>query len=74
MSDEALNNKLRDLTRGETGDDVAIEPRSWDSVDVLDLIAAIDESYDVTVPIEQLNACKTIGELRQLIRTAAAAS
>ena len=74
MSDDALVNKLRELTGGETSDETAIAPQSWDSVDVLDLIAAIDESYDVTVPIEQLNACTTIGELRQLIRTAAAGS
>ncbi|MDQ3283483.1 MAG: acyl carrier protein [Acidobacteriota bacterium] len=63
--------KLGDLTQGRLADDDAIDPQTWDSVDVLDLIAAIDESYGVTLPLERLNACRTVGELRQLIRSAA---
>ena len=69
MNHEPFLNKLGALTEGPTDDATAIDPRNWDSVDVLDLIAAIDESYDVTVPVEQLNSCRTVGELRQLIRT-----
>ena len=68
MNHEPFLNKLGALTEGRTEDETEIEPRNWDSVDVLDLIAAIDESYDVTVPVEKLNSCRTIGELRQLIR------
>lgn len=45
----------------------AIAPDQWDSVDVLDLIAAIDESFGATVEIKQLNRCTTVGELRALI-------
>ncbi len=69
MNHEPFLNKLGALTEGAVDDATAIDPRNWDSVDVLDLIAAIDESYDVTVPVDQLNSCRTVGELRQLIRT-----
>ena len=69
MDHEPFLNKLRALNEGNTADEAAIAPANWDSVDVLDLIAAIDESYDVTVPVEKLNSCRTVGELRQLIRT-----
>ena len=68
MNHQPFLEKLGALTEGRTEDETGIEPRNWDSVDVLDLIAAIDESYDTTVPVEQLNSCRTVGELRQLIR------
>lgn len=51
-------------------DESAIQPETWDSVDVLDLIALIDELYGVTVPMTDLNRSKTVGELRNLIRSA----
>jgi len=62
---------LRELNENRADDGAAIDPESWDSVDVLDLIAAIDESFSVTVPVDKLNACRTVGELRALIRSAA---
>lgn len=74
MDHEPFLNKLRAMSGGQTGDAAAIEPANWDSVDVLDLIAAIDESYNVTVPVDELNSCRTVGELRQLIRTAGGAA
>jgi acyl carrier protein len=72
--DEPFLNKLRELNQGNIDDAAAIEPESWDSVELLDLIAAIDESYDVTVPVERLKACRTVGDLRQLILAETSAS
>jgi acyl carrier protein len=72
MSSDAFSQKISDLTHGQVDANAAIDPESWDSVDVLDLLAAIDEVYSVTIPLEQLNACRTVGELRELIRAAAA--
>lgn len=76
MGTESFEKKLSELSRipaGEMGDDSPIEPQVWDSVEVLELIAAIDEGWGVTVPTADLNRCKTIGELRALIGRAAAA-
>ena len=53
-------------------DELPIAPKEWDSVDVLELIAAIDEVYGVTVPIKKLNESRTVGELRALIAEGAA--
>lgn len=72
--DEPFFAKLRELNQGNIDDDASIQPESWDSVELLDLIAAIDESYDVTVPVERLKACRTVDDLRQLIRAETAAS
>jgi acyl carrier protein len=51
-------------------DDLAITPAEWDSVDLLDLIAGIDDAYGVTVDTKEINACRTIGELRGLVSAA----
>lgn len=59
--------KLSQLNQGRTADGDDVDPAAWDSVDVLDLISVIDEEFGVTVPLDQLNACHTVGELRALI-------
>ena len=63
----ALTNEqlASDLRRLDTRD---YDGQGWERA------AAIDAEYSVTVPLEELNACKTVGELRQLIRAAAGAS
>ena len=76
MGEEAFVAKLEELAKvspGELSDSTEITPEAWDSVDVLDLIAAIDEGFGTTVPTQDLNRCKTVGDLRQLIRTSAGA-
>lgn len=75
MDETPFLNKLADVTHvpaGEITNETALKPSEWDSVDVLDLIAAIDEVYGTTVPAKSLAACTTVGELRGLIRSAAA--
>jgi acyl carrier protein len=57
---------------GELTDATEIVPSEWDSVQLLDLIAAIDDSYGITVPTESVHACRTIGDLRALVAEAAA--
>lgn len=74
MSADRIRDKLREVLGVEPEDTVSIDTSGWDSVDVLELIAAIDESYDVTVPIDRLHACRTAGELIQLIRSTAEGS
>jgi acyl carrier protein len=77
MSDDAFVTKLASMARIDPQaltDDAPIVPEQWDSVDVLDLIAAIDDAYGVTVAMKELNRCKTVGELRALIARAKGAA
>ena len=39
----------------------------WDSLAVITVITAIDEIYDIQVDDEKLLACKTVGEVYELI-------
>jgi acyl carrier protein len=74
-ADEPFLAKLGELARvppAALNDDVAIQPADWDSVDLLDLIAAIDDAYGVTVEIKEITACRTVGELRALVAAARA--
>jgi acyl carrier protein len=56
----------------EVTDASPIRPAEWDSVELLDLIAAVDEAYGVTVPTADMTSCTTVGELRALIHRASA--
>ncbi|HYC62676.1 MAG TPA: phosphopantetheine-binding protein [Thermoanaerobaculia bacterium] len=44
----------------------------WDSVQVLDLLATMDESYGVTLSTGVIGASKTVGELQTRMRAAGA--
>ena len=73
MAEEQFLSKLSEIAkidRAALDDSTAITPSEWDSVELLDLIAAIDEAYGVTVSTESLNQAKTVGELRSLIQAA----
>ena len=74
MTDEPFFKRLRALNQGRVDDAAPLDPQGWDSIDLLDLIASIDEAYSVTIPLEQLHACTTVGELRAVIRQAGATS
>lgn len=45
-----------------------------DSVAVMDLLFAIEERYDVSVPLNELGEIRTIGELAALVQKIAAQS
>ena len=40
---------------------------NWDSLAVVAVIAAIDETYDIQVDDEKLLVCKTVGEVYELV-------
>ena len=56
------------------GEGLLIEPNTifkdlgeWDSVIVLNLIAMIDEEYDILISFEEINECENIKELFELV-------
>lgn len=44
----------------------------WDSIGVLDLIAAMDEAYGVSISTGAIYSASTLGDLRTLMRAAGA--
>ena len=40
---------------------------NWDSLAVVAVIVAIDETYNIQVDDEKLLACKTVGEVYELV-------
>lgn len=75
MNDELFLTKLSEISKvpgAELTDGTEITPAEWDSVELLDLIAAIDDAYGVTIATEALNGARTVGELRSLITAARA--
>ena len=76
MSEEPFINNLASMAQVDPAalnDATPIEPEGWDSVDVLDLIAAIDEVFGVTLATKEMNRCRSVGELRALIAGAKSA-
>jgi acyl carrier protein len=74
MTDEPFLTKLCEIARiplEGLSDDAAIDPTGWESIEVLDVISAIDDVYGTTVPFQALTACRTVGQLRELIRSKA---
>jgi len=74
MNEEPFLAKLAEIAkvdRNDLNDDVAITPGEWDSVELLDLIAAVDDSYGVTVDTSAIKKCAMVGELRGLVRQTA---
>jgi acyl carrier protein len=75
MTVDAFRSKVASLAKSDLdalSDATPIVPDEWDSVDVLDLIAAIDEVFGVTINITELNRCQNVGELQALIGKASA--
>ncbi|HEY4639774.1 MAG TPA: acyl carrier protein [Thermoanaerobaculia bacterium] len=54
-------------------DETELLADQWDSVVVLDLLAALDESYDVTVSMGTIMSCRNVGALMAAMRDAGAA-
>ena len=52
---------------GVTEDTQLIADLGIDSLEVLELVNAAEEEYDITIPDEQLNNIKTVGDLMAII-------
>ena len=53
-------------------DETELLANEWDSVVVLDFLAAMDESYDVTVSMATITSCRDVGALIAAMRDAGA--
>ena len=62
---DAINHKGVKLTR----DTDLITDMEVDSVTVLDIVMDIEDSYDISIPVNTISETKTIGELVDAIHT-----
>ena len=58
-----------DVNKDEINEAFVLDGDTLDSMVVLDIIAAIDEQFGVTVPIEKLKICTSIGALLDLVHS-----
>jgi acyl carrier protein len=47
--------------------DLPLNEENWDSMAMISTIGLIDETYGITVPVERLTRCCSVGELTALI-------
>jgi len=60
------------IDSGPLAEDAPLDAGSWDSIVVLSVISLIDETYDVTIPVDELQAIDSVPALFARIRAAAA--
>ena len=53
-------------------DETALGVEDWDSIGMLELIAAMDQAYGVTLSAGAINSSGTVGNLLSLLRTSGA--
>lgn len=71
MTEQVFLEKIAELSRVSReaiDDSTPISAEAWDSIEVLELIAAMDESFGRSVSTSELNQCRTVGELRNRLR------
>lgn len=39
---------------------------NWDSLSVIEFISFVDDSFGITIPAHEINACRTMGDLAAL--------
>ncbi|HEX8173200.1 MAG TPA: acyl carrier protein [Thermoanaerobaculia bacterium] len=72
---DVLARKLADVAGvapADLRDDTVLAASDWDSVVVLDVIAAMDEAYDVRLSTATIWNCRTLGDLKSALRSAGA--
>ena len=57
-----------EVSQADMGEQFKLDYGNWDSLTLVATIAAIDEQFGITVPIRDLTACVSVGDLLELIR------
>jgi acyl carrier protein len=79
---DALKDRIRDLVAEQLGVDGAdlksdsdiVEDLGADSLDVVELVMAIEENFDIEVPDEDAEGMRTIGDVERYVTARVAAS
>lgn len=70
-TEQTFLSRLSEAVERSLAADSPLDAADWDSVVVLSVIAIIDETFDVTVPVKELQAVDSVPRLLELIRTSA---
>ncbi len=66
---EILAEKL-EIKEEELADDLHLDNLFLDSLDILELVVAIEKEFDISLDDERFMACETVHEVAELINTA----
>ena len=59
--------EIFELPNDEINEEIALPSDAWDSLELLAVSSAIDEIYDVIVPMKELKKCLTIKEVLDVV-------
>lgn len=59
--------EILNVSREEISDDYVFPEESWDSISLMAAAACADEIYDVVIPVKELELCKDMASLMNLI-------
>ena len=71
MDQQAFFSQLADVLQvnpAEVNEAFRLTPENWDSMAILATIALIDTHFGMTVPTNELTACKSVGAVLELVR------
>jgi acyl carrier protein len=61
--------EILSLPSGNLDAGIELNEYNWDSMTMIAAIGLIDETYGVTVPVERLEQCGSVGELLALVNS-----
>ena len=56
-----------DISADTITESYAVTEEDWDSLAAMAVMAAIDEIYDVVVPVKEIVKCRTVGDILRLV-------
>lgn len=59
---------ILDVPKEHITEDYVIEDGDWDSITTMAVSAALDEVFDVIVPVKKLRGCHSVGEIVALVK------
>jgi acyl carrier protein len=69
MNDQFVRSlaKILSIPSDDVEPGIELNENNWDSMTMISAIALIDETFGVTVPVEKLASCATVGDLVTLV-------
>jgi acyl carrier protein len=75
MDKQAFLSKLANILEIETtemNETFELNADNWDSTAILEVIALLDQDFDLTIPVKTLKSCVSVGNLVELVEQAQA--
>lgn len=59
--------EIFELPNDEINEEAALPSDAWDSLELLAVSSAIDDIFDVVVPMKALKECQTVGQILEAV-------